>query len=314
MAVLDADLEKGLSKVGNFLLAHFHEALAEILSPMAAVVVIAVFCSLGEQLSPAGDRFNYVAFGGSLAVAALTIADLRSVISMGSQTIDSLCEYARVLLPTLTTAAVSAGAVTSAGAKYAVSALFSDILLRTAQNVLLPLICAFAACTTAGAALDSGQLQGVAGLLHWMVSTLLKALAGAFTLYLTVTGILSGSADEAAVKAARAVLSSALPVVGKTLSDASEAFVAGAALIRGAVGLFGLLAIMAAVALPVLRLGLRCLLFRFAAALSATVAGGQLARLIGGIGKAYALILGLVGTAAALTFLSIISLLRTVTG
>jgi len=142
----------------------------------------------------------------------------------------------------------------------------------------------------------------------------MKYLVLAFTFYLGLTGVLRGSADAAAVKAARTALSAGLPVVGKLLADASESLVAGLAMLRSATGVFGLLAVCAAVALPLLRLGLRCLLFRAAAALGGVVAGERLSRLLASLGTVYGMLMGLVGAGAAIALLSIFSLMRTVTG
>ena len=313
LSVADVDPDTGLGRIWTYIQERSRAVLAEALRPVAAVTAVAVICAAAEPLSLAG-KFNYVSFGGCLAVAAAAVADVQGVIRMGGETVGALCEYSKALLPTLSMAAVSAGAVTSAGAKYAAAALFSDILLTAAQDLILPLICAYVATVTAGAALGTNQLGGAARLLQWAAKTLLKALVVVFTGYLSLTGILAGSADAAAVKAAKAVLSTTLPVVGGTLASASESLVAGAALVRNAIGAFGLLAVLAAVALPVLRLALRCLLYRAAAAVASVIAGGRIGGLIDAIGSACGLILGLVGAAAAIYFLAIVSLLRTVTG
>ena len=46
--------------------------------------------------------------------------------------------------------------------------------------------------------------------------------------YLTASGAIAGSADAAAVKAAKMTISRAIPVVGGILSDAAETVLAGA--------------------------------------------------------------------------------------
>ena len=311
--VTDVDLDGGLERVINYVNLKFRGLLTEALRPAAAVIAVSAICAAAGPMALAEQgKLDYVNFGGCLAVAAASVADVQSVIAMGNETIEALWEYSHTLLPTLTTAAVSAGAVTSAGAKYAAAALFSDLLLTAAQSFIFPLICGYVAAVTAGAALNTGQLSGAARLLQWASRTAMKALVAAFTGYLALTGILSGGADAAAVKAAKAVLSTAVPVVGGTLASASESLVAGAGLVRNAIGAFGLLAILAAVAIPVLRLGLRYLLFKAAAAVSAVLAGGRLGGLIEAMGTAYGLVLGLVGTAAAVSFLSVVSLMKTV--
>ena len=89
---------------------------------------------------------------------------------------------------------------------------------------------------------------------------------------------------------------------------------AGAGLLRNSIGLFGMLAALGILALPVLRLAMRCLLYKAAAAMLSTAAGGRIGKLMGAIGTAYGMVLGLVGTEAVILFLSVYSLLRTVSG
>ena len=97
------------------------------------------------------------------------------------------------------------------------------------------------------------------------------------------------------------------------MADASEALIAGAGLVRSAVGIYGLLACAAVVLVPVLRLALRCLLFRAAAMLCAGIAGARQTKLIASLADACGMLLGLVGAAAVIVFFSIIFLIRTVT-
>ena len=51
----------------------------------------------------------------------------------------------------------------------------------------------------------------------------MKLMVIGFTAYVSLSGILAGAADAATVKAAKSVISTALPVVGKLMADAAEA-------------------------------------------------------------------------------------------
>lgn len=307
------DPEGALGRVWDYARDHLRDLLAEVLRPLTAMVAVCVLCGVGESFAAASGRGDMVALGGCLAIAVLGVEDVHSVLALGRDTLVQLLDFSRVLLPTLTTAAAASGAVSSATAAYAASALFSDLLLSLAQSLILPMICAFTAATVASAVLGDKRLDGAVRFLQWAAKLLMKGLVLAFTAYLSLTGILAASTDAATVKAAKTVLSTALPVVGKLMADASEALVAGAGLLRGAIGIYGLLACLVTVLLPVLRLGLRCLLFRGVAALCAGLAGQRQLRLISGLGNAYGMLLGLVGSAAAMEFLAVISLIRTVT-
>lgn len=306
----DGDFNAGLEKLWAAAKNAFPDALRDALRPLAAIVAVTLLCALAESFAPSAGET--AAFAGCLAVAVVGAQDVQSVLALGSATLDRLSEFDRVLLPTMTTAAAASGAPGTAGAIWAASALFSDLLLSAADRLILPLICGFTAAGCAAAVLGEKRIDGAVKLLQWSARTLLRALVLAFTAYLAVTRALGAASDAAAVKTAKAALS-AVPVVGRTLSDASEALVAGAGLLRAAVGVYGLLAVLAALLLPVLRLALRCLAFRAAAAVCSGVAGERIAGLIGRLGTAYSLLLGLVSAAAVIEFLAIISLIRTVT-
>ena len=309
--VADADLDTGLERLMAFVRAHFPDALRETLRPLAAIVAVTVLCAAADGFA-VGQGAETVAFAGCLAIAVIGVEDVRGVLRLGSDTLHSLRDFSRVLLPTLTTAAAASGGAASAGATWAAAAMFSDLLLSAAENLILPLLCGVAAAAAAAAVLGEKRLDGAVQFLQWSAGTLLRALAIAFTAYLAVTRTLAAQTDAAAAKTLKTALTAALPVVGRLLADASEALVAGAGLLRGAIGVYGMLVTLAVVCLPVLRLMLRWMLFRAAAAVCAGVAGERQGRLIARLGAVYGLLLGLVGVAAAAEFLSIISLVRTV--
>ena len=144
--------------------------------------------------------------------------------------------------------------------------------------------------------------------------TMMTALTAVFTAYLGITGAVTGSADAAAVKAAKTVLSASLPVVGGIVSDAASSVVAGAGILRGAAGAFGAIAVCAICAAPVAALGAELLLYKAAAACAAALPSGRLSELIDGIGDACGMMLGLTGCGAVMLFISVISSARAVTG
>ena len=310
--VADADLGSGLEALLRFAAGKLPEAAREVLKPLAAIVAVTLLCAAAEAFT-GSQGADTVAFAGCLAIAVVGARDVKGVLALGGETLHTLRDFSRVLLPTLTTAAAASGSVSTAGATWAAAAMFSDLLLSAAENLLLPLIGGMTAAAAACAVLGERRLDGAVRLLQWLSRALLRGLAMAFTAYLGVTRTLGMQADAAAAKTVKAVLSNTLPVVGRLLSDASEALVAGAGLLRMSVGVYGMLITLSAVCLPVLRLGLRWLLFRAAAAVCAGIAGERQGTLISRLGTACGLILGLVSVAAAAVFLSIISLIRTVT-
>lgn len=151
---------------------------------------------------------------GAVAVAALSVTHVTSCITAGSNALTTLRDFSKILLPSMCAAAAASGAATSAAAKYAATSLFLDVLLSAETAVLLPMLYTYAGTVICGAALEQDVLTALSGLLRKALRLLLIGFAGMFTLYLSLTGILTGSADVAAAKAVKTAVSAALPVVG----------------------------------------------------------------------------------------------------
>lgn len=307
----NAELNYGLDRLWAFLVQHLSDAVKAAVRPVATVLIIVIVCSLAEGFADKGG-FDYVSFGGCTAVALTAVGDVNSVMAMGENTLYEISAFSNALLPGLATISAASGSISSASAKYAAAAIFLDILLRCAVKLIFPVICGYTACIIAGAAVGDRRLDAPAALMKRLSTLFMTALVTAFTAYLSISGTVAAGADAAAAKTAKAVISTALPVVGRLISNASESIVAGAGLIRNAAGVFGMLTVASSCLLPVLNLGIRYLLFKAASSIASAVAGDRLGRLIDGLGSVYGMVLGLVGTGAVFMFLSILSLIKVV--
>ena len=142
---------------------------------------------------------------------------------------------------------------------------------------------------------------------------ILSAVLLAFVGYLSMSGAVAGSADAAAVKTAKLAISRTIPVVGGILADAAESVLAGAGILRGTVGVVGLLTVLAICIGPFLQLGFHYLTYKLAAALTGTVADTRLSGLLDQIGGAFGLVLGMTGACALLLLISLVSAVTAVT-
>ncbi len=309
---LDADT--AISKITDAAGAQLDGILKRSLRSAALMIGAVFFCSVAGTVSEGGLAQNYVPLAGILAVSAVAVSDAGSFFTMAEATVDSLSDFSKVLLPCLTASAAASGAITSAAAKYAATALFIDILITAADCVIMPLIYAYIAATVANAAFGGDGLSGAAGFLKWAATSALTATMLLFVAYLSISGVISGSADALTTRVAKTAISTALPVVGSIISDAAGTVVAGATVLRNAIGIFGMLAVAAACLTPFLTLGVNYLVYKAAAGISASIADGRISKLISGIGTAFGMVMGLTGACAVMLFFSIISMISVVTG
>ena len=279
------------------------------------LMLLALLCGAAEGLSDGAgaDAVRFVPYFGVLGASLLAAGDLTALIGLGAQTVDELGVLGKLRIPTVAAAMAAGGCVGTASVWQVGTLLVSDMLLTVTREVLLPLVYCYIALSAAGALLPRGGLDvlavGVKKLLSWGVCgvTLL------FTAFLTLSNVLTGSADKAAVKAGSFVISNAVPVVGGILSEATEAVLAGAGALRGTVGTLGVFAVLAVCAIPLLRLAVQFLFYQAAAFLSAMAGSETLQKFITRLSGAFTLVLALCASCAAILLAALLVAMTMVT-
>lgn len=285
---------------------------ADICRTGGIMLCVCVLVSLTDTLDLGSRAPPYIAFAAVAVIGTATISDFRSYISLGTETLQTLSDYSHVLLPVLSSAAAASGAVGSAAAKYAATAVCMDVLLSAARGVLVPCICGYAALSIADAAVGNEILKTAKKIVKTVCTSLLSAVCVAFTAWLSLTGVVTGTADALAARVTKTTVSAVLPLVGSILSDAASTLAAAAGTLRATIGVFGLLAVAAICLPPVLTLGVRFLIYKLTAAVCECVADKRFSELISNLGTAFALLLAINGAGAMMLFLSLYSLIQTV--
>ncbi len=248
-----------------------------------------------------------VSMTGALAVVMLSAGSISDMIGLGAETIHTLNDFSKTLLPLLAAACATSGQVTAAAVREVGTSLFADVLITCIDRLLIPLVYLYIGAITAGAVLREHHLQKIAGAIKKCMVWTLTVLLTVFTAYLTISGAISGAADATALKATRLAISTAVPVVGGIMSDAAGALLVGASLLKNAIGVFGMLAVFALCITPFLQIGVQYLVYKIAAFLAEIVDQSGLSQLIGEIGGAFGMVLGMTGACALLLMISVVT-------
>ncbi|MBQ2925797.1 MAG: stage III sporulation protein AE [Ruminiclostridium sp.] len=285
-------------------------AVKDSLRSCLLILVVTILCALAGTMTAGtgGDPMKVPVLTASLAIGAIALGEVDSLLGLGEETIGRMESLGDILLSSVAMAMAASGSPAAAAAKYGAAILFSDALMALVSKVLIPMVYAFGAVHVAWAALGNEGLRSLGKLLKWTVTTALSVLLLAFLAYLNFSGVIAGSADAATVKAVKFTISNLVPVVGGVISDTAETLLAGASILRNTAGVFGMLAVLGICLGPFLNLGLHYLAYKIAAALAATVAGdSRVIGLIEAIGTAFGLILAMAGACGVLLTVAMIS-------
>ena len=311
MTAADADFGEGVQGILDDLSEKSGGALRAAVGTAAQLLAIVLLCALVGHFAPDAP-VDAVTLAGVLAVTAACAGSLHSLLRLGSETLDQVRVFANVLLPAMTAATAATGAVSGAAALSGATVLFSDLLINLTDRLLLPLVYAYLALRAADAAVGGESLGRLAGLVSWIITNSLKWLVLGYIAYVSVTGVISGSADSAKIRAAKLALSGAVPVVGSIIADASETVLVGAAVLRTGLGAFGMLVVLGICAYPFLRIGAQYLILKLSAALSAAIGEKRLVGVIDAVSSCMGFLLALTGAQALMLLVSCVCAMKAV--
>lgn len=308
---VQADLIEGVSDILSDAVRQSGGALKATSLLMLKVLGILLLCRLAAGMDD--KRIGAATtLAGAMAIAACCFSDLRSMMGLGSHTMDQLSSFSSLLLPVMAASSAASGSAVSSGTMYSVAAFLSGLLIRFCRSFLLPLVYGYLAVAMTDSALGTSRLAKLQEVIGWIIKNGLKLVVYCFTGFLTATKLIGSAADATALKAAKMTVSTAIPVVGGIISGAADTLLAGAGLIRSAAGTFGMLAILAIFMLPFLQMGISYLGFKLSAALGSVMDGGQ-SRLLEGLTGAMGFMLAMVGSCAIISLYACCCFLRTVT-
>lgn len=257
-----------------------------------------------------GKSNSVVELAGVIVVACMLLDRTNSMIAVGTETIENISQYGKLLLPVMTAALASQGGVTSSAALYTATALFDSLLTTMISVLLVPMVYIYLVLAVVNAAAGDELLKKLRDLIKWAGVWGLKILLYVFTGYIALTGVISGTADQTAIKAAKLTISGMVPVVGSILSDASETILVSAAAVKNGAGIAGLLAVIAVTITPFLTIGLHYLLLKLSAAVAGAFAPKPMAGLIEDFSGAMGLILGMTGAVCMIQLISLVCFMK----
>ena len=225
-----------------------------------SILAIAMLVSLLQDVSTLSARtLNLV---GTAAISIALLSPANTLIQLGVQTIESISEYAKLLIPVMTAALAAEGGAATSTALYTGTVIFNTILSGGITRLLVPMLYAYIALGIANVAIDESTLKNLKDFIKWLITWSLKIAIYTFTGYLGISGVISGTTDAAAVKATKLAISGSVPVVGGIISDATETILLSAGIMKNAAGIYGLLVILAIWIEPFLQIGIQYVLLK----------------------------------------------------
>lgn len=225
------------------------------------------------------------------------------------ETITAMTERMDKLLPLLLTLLTALGGNASSAFLHPMVVAASGSMVFLAREVILRLVMCTCAVTAINHLSDRAHLTRLAQLLRSGVCWLLGVSFTVFLGAMSLQGVCSASIDGVVIRAAKYAVDNFVPVVGGMFSDTMDTLVGCTLIVKNALGVAAVLALLGAILGPLARTLAVVFVMKLSAALLEPVADGEIVRAIGDFSRTIVLFLITMLCVGTMYFLLIVQLL-----
>lgn len=247
-------------------------------------------------------------FMGRLALSAACLEHAAEQIRAAVLAVREIAGLVQVLLPSLCVLTAASGGTFRAASGGTVGLICGEIGAAVIAGWVIPLT-VFSFVTGVFHGVGEISLQGVArffsSLSKWLLGLVLSLSVGA----LAISGFASGVKDSMAMKTAKFLTGTLVPIAGAALSQATESVAVSANLLRGTVGTAGLVAVVLYLLKPVARLLVAMLFYRLLSAIADVLCGDKQALVFTSAADTFGMLIGSVAAMGVMAFFAVSILL-----
>lgn len=277
-------------------------ALATIGSVMAVVVIHSVLKAISENLG--NENVSKIAYYIEyILIITLVMANFSSIITEMKQAVQNLTGFANSLIPLMITLMITTGNIVSSGMLQPILLLLITFISNFMTNVLIPIALVSTALGIISKISDEAQVGKLSKFLN---SSMVWVLGTVLTLFVSVTSLEGGlttSIDGVTAKAAKTAISSVVPVIGNILGDAVNTIMGCSNIIKNAVGVVGIIVIIAICIRPIIQLAVLTITYYLGAALCEPIADEKVVGILEQMGGTFKIFLAVM---SAMTVMLII--------
>lgn len=278
------------------------------ISSLACIIVIVIIHSILKSVSENLNRENisklifYVEY---IAIVTVIMTNFSDVIQLVRDTANNLVGFTNSLVPILISLMLFTGSITTTTIMEPLILFIINFIGTLIQNLLIPITLIVAALSIVSKVSDKVQIDNLSKFMKSGVVWVLGIVLTIFVGILSLEGTLSSSIDGVTAKTAKAVVSSAIPVVGKILGDAVDSVLGCGVVLKSAVGFVGVIIIVGICIIPILKLAVLTIAYKLAASVTEPIADGKIVKLLDQMGDIFKILLAILSAISVMVIVGI---------
>ena len=282
--------------------------IKESLKVMGSILIIVLIHSVLKSIS---DNLNnksvaqityYVQY---ILIATLIMTNFSSIITLTKEAVGNMISFIQLLFPLLMTLMIASGSVVSVNLIQPIILFIINLISNIFQSIIIPIILVGTALAIVSKISDRIQIDKLSKFLKsssvWVIGILLTIFVGV----LSIEGTLGSSVDGITAKTAKAAVSSFIPVVGKVLGDAVDTVIGCSAILKNAIGIVGVIVVIAICITPILKLAVITIIYHLTAALCEPIADSKIVSLISQMADTFKILLAIVCSISVMLIIGI---------
>lgn len=228
------------------------------------IVIHSILKSISESLE--NDNISRLIFYVQyILIVTIVMSNFSQIITMIKTSTTNMVGFINILIPLLTTLMVFTGNLTTTSMLQPVIMFSVNFIGNMIHSVILPVVLVASSLSIVSKISDRVQIDRISKMFKSGITWFLGITLTIFVAVVSLEGTLSSSVDGITAKTTKAVVSSAIPIVGKILGDAVDSVLGCGIILKNAIGIVGVVVILGICIGPILKLVLAMLTYKILA-------------------------------------------------
>lgn len=291
-----------LKKILNILGKEVTTNIKSLVSILAIILIHSILKSISESLenNNISKLIYYVQY---ILIVTVIMSNFTDIIKLVQDTTGNLIGFMNALVPLLITLMMYTGSITTSSVVEPIILFMINFIGNIIQNLIIPFVLVLTSLVIISKISDKVHIYKLSKFFKSGIVWFLGIVLTVFVGIVSLEGTLSSSVDGITAKTTKAVVSSAIPVVGKILGDAVDTVLGCGIVLKNAVGLVGVVIVIGICIMPILKLFVLSVSYKLLSTVVQPIADEKIIDLLEQIGDIFKIFLGIL---CAISFMLII--------
>lgn len=295
----EVDNSSIFKKILSLLGQEFVDSIKAVGSILVIIVIHSILKAISESLEneSISKLIYYVQY---ILIVTIIMSSFSGIVKLVQDTTNNLVGFMNLLVPLLIALMLYTGSIATSGVLEPIILFMINFIGNIIQTIIIPGVLIFAGLVVISKISNSFQIGKLSKFFQSSIIWFLGIVLTIFVGVVSLEGTLSSSVDGITAKTTKAVVSTAIPVVGKILGDAVDTVLGCGIILKNAVGLIGVIVVIAICIAPILKLAILTITYKLLAGICEPIADKNIVSLIEQVGDIFKIFLAILTTISVL--------------